>query len=89
MKRKQIQTWPVDVQLPGEQGWRPARLTLYTDGSLALWLARPFKRIDPSRLQSIYTPSLLARIVLLRRGWPLTSTVERYGHWEDGARHDA
>ncbi|MCM8750011.1 hypothetical protein NET02_12710, partial [Thermomicrobiaceae bacterium CFH 74404] len=58
--------------------WRPARLRLDDAGQVTVWTARPFRRLQPERVHAVYAESVLARLILYRRGWPLVGAAERY-----------
>ncbi len=73
------ETWPVEVQLHAGDRWRPARLRLDDAGQVTVWTARPFRRCSPGTAHAVYAESILARLILDRRGWPLAGAAERYG----------
>lgn len=76
------ESWRVEVRLAAGDRWRPARLRLDDAGQVTLWTGRPFRRHDPGTVHAVYSESILARLILDRRGWPLVTAHERYrlGH---------
>lgn len=73
------ESWRVEVRLDAGDRWRPARLRLDAAGQVTLWTGRPFRRHAPGTLHAVYSESVLARLVLDRRGFRVVGAAERYG----------
>lgn len=73
------ESWRVEVRLDAGDRWRPARLRLDDAGQVTLWTARPFRRRAPGTVHAVFSESILARLILDRRGWRLAGSAERYG----------
>ena len=64
------ETWPVRLRLAGGDGWVKGRLKL-TDRGLVVWAAKPFRQVRREDVQAVTSESILARLVLSGRGWPV------------------
>lgn len=73
------ESWPVEVQLHAGDRWRKGRMRLDQAGRLTVWTARPFRQYAPGTVHAVYAESILARLILDRRGWPLVGSAERSG----------
>jgi hypothetical protein len=89
------QRWRVAVRRAGRRGtprdpetaWGPHR---WEKGWLELTAAGPIVQVagqplSPVEVEAVYARSVLARLVLLRHGWPLVSRIERHREEADHA----